>query len=277
MPCLSHPKITRLLLLPLVLLLMSATALSAASKKPEQKPSQKNQDAEYAACLDLARKKPDQALERAKKWWESGGNLGPRHCIAVALVAQEKYVQAAKILEDLANDAQEEVAPLRADLFDQAGQAYYLAGMSEQAIPLYTKALNGKPREPDFLIDRAVARDDIGQHFEAIDDLNLAIEIAPDKPEAWLYRANAYRHLNSLDLALDDANRAVTLSHSPQALLERATIKSLRKDEAGARADLQTVVKIAPNSIQGKEAAKRLKAPQSAPKTPPKPPAKKPN
>lgn len=227
-------------------------------------------EAEYAACLDLARKNPAEALERAKRWWDSGGNFGPRHCISVALVIQENYLQAAKILEDLANDAKPEIAALRADIYNQAGQAYYLAGLYEQAIPLYTQALLGKPRDVDFLIDRAVARDEFGQHFEAIDDLNLALEIEPSRAEAWLYRANAYRHLNSLDLALDDADRAVALSsRSPEALLERATIKSLRKDEAGARADLQSIVKLAPGSIQGQEAAKRLKAPP-AKATPPK-------
>ena len=223
-------------------------------------------EAEYAACLDLARKDPSEALERAKRWWDSGGNYGPRHCISVALVTQENYLQAAKILEDLAKDAKPEIAELRADIYNQAGQAYYLAGLYEQAIPLYTQALLSKPRDVDFLIDRAVARDELGQHFEAIDDLNLALDIEPGRAEAWLYRANAYRHLNSLDLALDDADRAVALSsRSPEALLERATIKSLRKDEAGARADLQSIVKLAPSSIQGQEAAKRLKA------APPKP------
>lgn len=270
-------KAPRLLLRPLAALLVSAVVLVTAANAQSQVPAPKpDQDAEYAACLDMARKKPDAALERAKKWWDSGGNFGPRHCIAVALVAKENYVQAAKILEDLANDAKPEVAALRADLYNQAGQAYYLAGLFEQAIPLYTKALMAKPRDVDFLIDRAVARDEFGQHFEAIDDLNLALEIAPDRAEAWLYRANAYRHVNSLDLALEDANRAVALSsRSPEALLERATIKSLRKDEAGARADLQAIVRLAPKTIQGQEAAKRLKAPP--PKAAPKPPPKKPN
>lgn len=234
-------------------------AASQPARPPAKKP---DQDAEYAACMDMARKKPDAAIERAKKWWESGGNFGPRHCLATALAAKESYVQAAKLLEDLADDAKDEILPLKADLYDQAGQAYWLAGMSEKALGFYDKAVLLKPREADFLIDRAVARDEAGKHFEAIDDLNLAIEIAPDRPEAWLYRANAYRHVNSLDLALEDANRAVALSsRSPEALLERATIKALRKDDAGARADLQSIVKLAPNSIQGQEAAKRLKAP----------------
>jgi hypothetical protein len=36
------------------------------------------------------------------------------------------------------------------------------------------------------------------------------------------------------------------------------------------------VVKLAPNSVQGKEAAKRLKAPGAKPQTPPAPPPRKP-
>lgn len=251
---------------------MAARPLGAAPSpaQPATPQTRASDEAEYKACLELAQKKPDSAVERAKAWWDSGGNFGPRHCLAVALVHQESYLQAARLLEDLANDAQQEIAALKADLFDQAGQAYYLAGMNAEAVGAYDRAIAIRPRDADFRIDRAVARDELGQHFEAIDDLNLAIEIAPDRAEAWLYRANAYRHVNSLDLALDDANRAVALSRSPEALLERATIKALRKDQAGARADLQAVVKLAPDSEQGKEAAKRLKNQPPPQKPPPK-------
>jgi tetratricopeptide (TPR) repeat protein len=265
-----HRSWIRLAAMPLAGLIAAAPLMPAwsqqppkpAASQPAKPPAKKaEQDAEYASCMNMARSKPDAAIERAKKWWESGGNFGPRHCLATALAAKENYVQAAKLLEDLAEDAGEEIIPLKADLYDQTGQAYWLAGVNDKALTFYDKAILLKPRQADFLIDRAVARDDAGKHFEAIDDLNLAIEIAPDRPEAWLYRANTYRHLNSLDLALEDANRAVALSsRSPEALLERATIKSLRKDETGARADLQSIVKLAPNSIQGKEAAQRLKA-----------------
>jgi tetratricopeptide (TPR) repeat protein len=252
-------------------------AASQPAKPPATNPGQ---DAEYAACLDMARTKPDAAIERARKWWEGGGNFGPRHCLAVALVAKESYVQAAKLLEDLADDAKEEILPLKADLYNQAGQAYWLAGLNDQALGLHDKAVRLKPRDADFLIDRAVSRDEAGKHFDAIDDLNLAIQIAPDRPEAWLYRANAHRHVNSLDLALEDANRAVALSsRSPEALLERATIKALRKDDAGARADLQSILKLAPDTIQGKEAAKRLKAsaPPAKKKVAPPPQPSRPN
>ncbi|HEY4136805.1 MAG TPA: hypothetical protein VGO34_16500, partial [Alphaproteobacteria bacterium] len=152
-------------------------------------------NADYAACLALAAQNPDAAIARAKSWWESGANFAARHCLGIALAQKQQYVQAGKIFEDLAADGQQPVAPLKADLYGQAGQAYYLAGLNDRAIGAFDRALALKPRDPDLLIDRAVARDDADKHFEAIDDLNVAIEEAPDRAEAWLYRAAAYRHV----------------------------------------------------------------------------------
>jgi tetratricopeptide (TPR) repeat protein len=247
--------------------------LSAGAARAQTSPDEHNAD--YKECLTLAAKDPDAAIARAKSWWESGANFAARHCLGIAYAEKQQYVQAGKIFEDLAVDAREEIAPLKADLYAQAGQAYYLAQVYDRAIAMFDRAIAIKPGNADLLIDRAVARDDSGQHFEAIDDLNAAIDIDANRPEAFLYRAAAYRHVGSLDLALDDANRAVAMSRrSPEALLERAQIKELRKDVAGARADLQALVKLAPKSIQGQEAAKRL-ARLGAPGAP-NPPARKP-
>lgn len=263
-------------------LLMLALAPAALAQTPTGvTPQQYNED--YAACMALARQNPDAALARAQAWWQAGANFAARHCIGLALVHKESYLQGGKILEDLAVDARGEIAHLKADLYAQAGQAYYLGGVNERAIAMFDRALALKPRDPELLIDRAIARDEIGQHFEAIDDLNTAIDMAPDRADAWLYRAAAYRHVGSLDLALEDANRAVALSQrSPEALFERARIKAQRKDAAGARADYQSLIKLAPNSPQAKEAREHLKtlaqdgepaAPQGA--APQKPPARR--
>lgn len=245
--------------LPLALLL-SLTVLPAAILPAAAQTSAEQHNADYAECVKLAAKNPDAAIDRAQKWWQGGANQAARQCLGYALAQKGQYVQAGKIFEDLAEDAQAQVGDLKADLYGQAGQAYYLAGMNKDAAEMFGKALALKPRDPDLLIDRAVARDDAGQFFEAIDDLNAAIEIDANRPEAWLYRAAAYRHVGSLDLALDDANRAVTMSQrSPEALFERAQIREQRKDIAGAREDFQTLIKSAPKSIQAQEAAKRLK------------------
>lgn len=236
-------------------------------------------NADYSECLKLAAKNPDAAVARAKAWWDKGANFAARHCLGVALAQKEQYVQAGKIFEDLAVDAMEEILPLKGDLYGQAGQAYYLAGLNERAIGAFDRALAIKPDNADLLIDRAVARDDAGQFFEAIDDLNAAIDSDANRPEAWLYRAAAYRHIGSFDLALEDANRAVSLSQrSVESLFERAQIKEARKDLAGAREDFQALIKSAPRSLQAQEAAKRLKAlgQTPAPQAPTKAPAKKP-
>jgi tetratricopeptide (TPR) repeat protein len=263
---------------PILAAPLLAALLAAAPAAAQVTFDQHNAD--YTECLTLASKNPDAAIARAKAWWEKGSNFAARHCLGVALAQKEQYVQAGKIFEDLAADATEEILPLKADLYGQAGQAYYLAGLNERAIGAFDRAIAIKPGNADLLIDRAVARDDSGQFFEAIDDLNAAIENDANRPEAWLYRAAAYRHVGSFDLALDDANRAVSLSQrSPEALFERAQIREARQDLAGAREDFQTLIKSAPKSLQAQEAANRLKtlgqarAPAAAPA---KPPAKKP-
>lgn len=249
------------------LALAAACAAAALTTPPAAAQSTFAQhNADYTECIILAGKDPDAAIARAQTWWQSGANQAARQCLGYALVQKEQYVQAGKIFEDLAADAKGEIAALKGELYGQAGQAYYLAGLQERAIEAFDRAIALRPGDADLLIDRAVARDEAGLFFEAIDDLNAAIEIQANRPEAWLYRAAAYRHIGSLDLALEDANRAVALSQrSPEALLERAHIKELRKDIAGARVDLQSLVKLAPKSIQGIEAAKRLKTLGQAP------------
>ncbi len=262
---------------PTILASLLAGLLFAVPAKAQVTFDQHNSD--YNECLKLAAKDPDAAITRAKAWWEKGANFAARHCLGVALAQKEQYIQAGKIFEDLAADAMEEILPFKADLYGQAGQAYYLAGLNERAIGAFDRALAIKPGNADLLIDRAVARDDSGHFFEAIDDLNAAIDSDANRPEAWLYRAAAYRHVGSFDLALDDVNRAVSLSQrSPEALFERAQIREARKDLGGAREDYQALIKSAPKTIQAQEAAKRLKTLGQTPASPAptKAPAKKP-
>ena len=139
--------------------------------------------------------------------------------------------------------------PCAATCLPKRVKAYYWPACSRRPSRLIPRRSSGLNRGSVDLPDRprrGAGR--IRPAFRGHRRPQPGLEIAPDRAEAWLYRANAYRHVNILDLALEDANRAVALSsRSPEALLERADHQILRKDAAGARADLQSIVKLAPN------------------------------
>src|SRR5262249_54962816 len=109
-----------------------------------------------------------------------------------------------------------------------------------------------------------------------IGDLNIVLKADPNRPDALIYRASAYRALYRLDAALADVDAA--LLHAPDsapALLERGNIRRLMGNVDGARRDWQRVGEIALGT-QGDIAARatldRLGGEHDpAPATPPAP------
>ena len=87
-----------------------------------------NQAKEYADCMTLARRVPDQALESAQAWMKTGGGTPAGHCAAVALIGLERYPEAAASLEKLAGDELKTRPDLAAGLYGQASQAWTSAG-----------------------------------------------------------------------------------------------------------------------------------------------------
>jgi tetratricopeptide (TPR) repeat protein len=85
------------------------------------------------------------------------------------------------------------------------------------------------------------------------------LDLSPKRVDALIYRASAYRQLGSLDLALDDATRALTLDPNAIAgLLERGNIRRLKGDSAGAKVDWQRILALAPKSAEAQAAADNL-------------------
>ena len=77
----------------------------------------------------------------------------------------------------------------------------------------------------------------------ALEDLNLALEIDPERADALIFRASAYRRLDSLELAEENIARALAIApRNPEALLERGNIRRLKGDREGARADWLAVI-----------------------------------
>jgi len=207
-------------------------------------------DAEsYARCMKLARQKPKEAQSLAQAWLTHGGAHPAEHCAAVALIALGRYQEGATRLQALAHAMTKGPTELRADVFDQAGQAWLLAGDPARAYTAAGEAVALQPNDPDLLIDRAEAAASGGYFDRAIADLDLVLKTHPDRVDALVYRASAYRALDRLDPARADLDKA--LAQAPQsiaALLERGNVRRLEGDPAGARGDWKKIGDIAPGS-----------------------------
>ena len=79
---------------------------------------------------------------------------------------------------------------------------------------------------------RSMARN----YWEAIDDLNRVIEADPERTDALILRASAYRFVDALSLAQQDVDAAYRLAPGrPEVLLEYGILKRLAGDLEGAR------------------------------------------
>ncbi|HEX9559028.1 MAG TPA: hypothetical protein VF991_21220, partial [Reyranella sp.] len=184
-----------------LLALVLAAPAEAANKKPSSGATLKFDDAqEYAACMTLARRKPDEGLESALTWQSRGGAEAAEHCAAVALIGLGETSEAATRLEKLGTRLAAGRPGLAAEVLAQSGQAWLMAGKADRAYAVQTTALKLAPRDVDLLVDRAVTLGQAKNYWEAIDDLNRAHELAPKRSDVLVYRASAYRFVDSPDL-----------------------------------------------------------------------------
>jgi tetratricopeptide (TPR) repeat protein len=193
---------------------------------------------DYAQCVALVEKNPALAEERARAWRNLGGGVAATHCRALALTALKRYGDAAHELESLAQDRGIEIAADRAALYDQAGNAWLLAGQANEAERAFSAALALTANDIDILTDRARARALRRDWYGAETDLSAAIVQDQDRPDLLVLRASARRALGKKDEAAADIVRALELYPDyPAALVERGEMKYEVGDLNGARAD----------------------------------------
>lgn len=202
----------------------------------------------YGQCMDLAETNPQQAFETANAWADQGGGDAAGHCAASALMGLNRYTEAAKTFEALAQNSGAR-PNTRAALLGHAGQAWLMGRDPDQAVGVLTRAITLAPDDAALLVDRAQAQFDLHRYRAAIADLDAAVKISPNLVDAYVFRANAYRRLDDLDSAEADADKAISLdSLHPEALLERGMIHKLRGDKVAARRDWLTLVTVAPDT-----------------------------
>ncbi|MHA1113748.1 MAG: tetratricopeptide repeat protein [Alphaproteobacteria bacterium] len=238
---------------------LSAAIFAIILAAPPAAATEEQSAARYAACLLRAQVSPEVALADARAWMSAGGAGPARHCEATALFGGGRFAEAGAALEALAHDLDEGETKLRAAALGQAGRAWLLAGESEKARAAITAALALRPENVEFLIDRAIVQAEAGHFWEAIDDLNRAIELAPTRADAHAFRASAYRRVDSLELAVADAKQALALDpDNAEALLERGILHRMRGDEDAALAAWRRLLRTAPDGPAADAARRNL-------------------
>ncbi|MDX1401093.1 MAG: hypothetical protein R3245_04150 [Kiloniellales bacterium] len=208
-----------------------------------------NHEEEYGACLRLSIDDPEQALQSALIWKDQGGDAPAEHCAALALISLGRYGEAGDRLLELADNLESGRVKLRAEVLAQAAQARFLSGDLSDAARIQGRALDLAPDNIELWIDRALTLAANQQYWEAIDDLNEANTLDASRSDVLIYRANAYRHLETYELAMEDIATALSLEpDNVDALLERGNLFRLLGQEEAARDDWVRVTTQAPDS-----------------------------
>jgi tetratricopeptide (TPR) repeat protein len=93
----------------------------------------------------------------------------------------------------------------------QRGLAYFLNKQFDLGIKDMDIAIGLRPNNPDAYFWRGYAKHRLQRYTEAVADLSKAIEDDPRNDKAWITRANAYAFLGKADLSSADFEKAVML------------------------------------------------------------------
>ncbi|BDG70219.1 tetratricopeptide repeat protein [Roseomonas fluvialis] len=221
-------------------------------------PPRLTDSAEYERCLDMLEDDPEGARSFAEAWTMDGGGEGAAHCAALAALTLGEAERAAEALERIAARSQAGIAA-RAAVFGQAGEAWIAAGRPQRAHAALTLALALTPAAPVILAERAMASLALDRPAEALEDLERAVVGDPSAVEPWVLRASALRRLDRIALAADSVAQALRLEpDNVEAVLERGIIRQIQGDAAGARADWERVIELAPDSAAADLAAQNM-------------------
>ena len=229
---------------------LAAGVLASAPAVAQRKPGTPFDAEAYSRCMSLADSHPAEAQKLAVQARTSGGGFAAEHCEAAALLNLKQYDEAASRFHDVAEGTTAEDPALRAEAYDQAAEAWLLAQKPQNARAELDAGLKLTPKDVRLLMDRAQAEGLAHDFWAAVDDLNAALDIEPNRVEALVLRAAAYRQLDATDLATDDITRAIAVQPQfPDAYLERGTLRAIKGDYDGARADWAHVKELAPKSF----------------------------
>ncbi|MGH6827787.1 MAG: tetratricopeptide repeat protein [Rhizomicrobium sp.] len=226
---------------PSVLSVGLLLALMGAASALPRKPKAEDPAERYQTCLSLANLNPVKALAEATQWGRNKGGAPAEHCAALALVQLKRYPEAASKLDALGRAP--DMGRLRSLIFDQAGNAWMLAGNAARAVASFEAALALSANDADLFADLARAEAMRKAFGEAEADLNAALALAPRRADLLVLRASARDAQRKWKDARVDADSALALTpSSPEALVERGEIERHAGDLVAARRDFGKVL-----------------------------------
>ena len=231
---LRHILIIILVLLPLA----ARAAIGSAAPASER--------AHYRRCLADSSANPTIALGDAEAWVKSGGGVPAEHCAALALVALKRYAEAGTRLDSIASGRQRLDVEFRVALYDQAGNAWLLAGEGAKAVQSLSGSLALSAGDADLFTDLARAQAMVRNWHEVVLDLNAALQLSPRRADLLVLRASARRALKQYGEARGDIDTALKLKPGDgDALVESGLLRRQLGDLGGARRDFEAALKTA--------------------------------
>ena len=198
----------------------------------------------YRLCLNTSASNPSAGLIDAETWAKAGGGVPALHCGAVALIGLKRYAEAGTRLDRLAAAKDLPDMSFRTELFDQAGNAWLLAGDGAKAVQSFSAALALSAGDPDLFADLARAQA-MRKNWQEVElDMNAALQITPHRADLLVLRASARRALQRYAEARADINLALKLKpNDGGVLVESGLLRRQMGDVGGARRDFQAALK----------------------------------
>lgn len=131
------------------------------------------------------------------------------------------------------------------------GRANAALSRLEPAVEDFTKAIQLQPDGAEAYVERAAARLDQEDYAAVIADCGEALKRDSRIAVAYTMRARALRQTGNLGRALEDLNRAVELAPDESNYFQRASTFQLLGQHKQALADLDEVIALKPDSPQG--------------------------
>lgn len=216
-----------------------------------------------ALCQAEVRRDANAGLALANQWQSSGGGLDARQCAGLAHVALEQWAEAGTIYEQAAQQAANINDVRAADFWVQAGNAWIAGGELPRAIAAFDAGLAvdgiGAELRGEMMLDRARARVAGNNLTAARGDVDQALQMVPGDPMAWYLSAGLALRQQDMTRARADIGRARTMAATdPDVLLLAGTVAGRGGDMDEAVRLYREVVRIAPASDAGRQAAQSL-------------------